>query len=208
MTYLLLIRHGSNDLHENGILAGWMPDVHLNEKGQAQAQALARRLAQIEIDAVYTSPLERAAETAEIIAAPQGLTVSVRDGLGEVRFGQWTGQPVERLRRRRLWRTVQLVPSTAHFPGGESIREMQARVVAELEDLQSTHREQTIAIVAHADVIKAAVAHYVGLHLDMFQRVTVGPASLTVLELGGSVPRLVCLNDTGHLPSSAGGDEK
>ena len=96
----------------------------------------------------------------------------------------------------------------SRFPGGEGLREMQTRVVSELEDLRARHAKQTVAIVSHADVIKAAVAHYVGLHLDLFQRLMVAPASLTVLELSNLVPRLVCLNDTGHLPPSAGGGKK
>jgi probable phosphoglycerate mutase len=207
-THLLLIRHGANDLQAAGVLAGWMPGVHLNQEGQAQALALARRLTPIELAAVYTSPLERARETAEIVAAPHGLPAVVREGLGEVRFGRWTGQPVQQLRRRRLWRAAQYVPSTARFPGGESIREMQTRVVAEIEALQAKHPGQTIAVVAHADVIKAGMAHFVGLHLDLFQRLVVSPASLTVLQLGGPMPRLVSLNDTGHLPLRANGKEE
>ena len=111
-------------------------------------------------------------------------------------------------RRRRLWRAVQFAPSMSRFPGGEGPREMQARVVSELEDLRAKHAKQTVAVVSHADVIKAAVAHYVGLHLDLFQRLVVAPASLTVLELSNPVPRLMCLNDTGHLPLTVQGGGK
>jgi probable phosphoglycerate mutase len=208
MTRVCLIRHATNDLQKEGILAGWTPGVHLNQEGRTQAQALAQRLTPVEIEAVYTSPLERTLETAEIIAAPHGLPVVVRERLGEVDFGRWTGQAVERLRERPLWHAAQFVPSTVRFPDGESPRQMQARVVAALEDLRAKHSQHTIVVVTHADVIKAAVAHYVGLHLDLFQRIVVNPASLTVLELGGSVPYLVCLNDTGHLPAIVGGGEK
>ena len=206
LTYL--IRHGTNDLQEQGILAGWTPGIHLNHKGQAEAQALAQRLTPAKIEAVYSSPLERALETAEIVAGPHELQVVVREGLGEVRFGRWDGQPVERLRRRRLWRAGQIAPSTMRFPGGESPREMQARVVAELENLRSRHPQQIIAVVSHADVIKAAVAFYIGLPLDLFHRLVVRPASLTVLELGGPVARLLCLNDTGHTSPVVGGTGK
>jgi len=206
LTYL--IRHGTNDLQEQGILAGWTPGIHLNHKGQAEAQALAQRLTPAKIEAVYSSPLERALETAEIVAGPHELQVVVREGLGEVRFGRWDGQPVERLRRRRLWRAGQIAPSTMRFPGGESPREMQARVVAELENLRSRHPQQIIAVVSHADVIKAAVAFYIGLPLDLFHRLVVHPASLTVLELGGPVARLLCLNDTGHTSPVVGGTGK
>lgn len=204
MTRILLIRHGANDAHKDGVLTGWTPGVHLNAQGRAQAEALAKRLATAQIAAVYTSPLERTLETAEIVAAAHGLDVVVREGLGEVRLGRWTGQPLDKLRRRRLWRAVQFTPSTVRFPGGESFREVQARVVAELEELRAKHQDQTIAVVSHADVIKAALAHYVGLHLDLFQRLVIAPASLTVLGLGDTVPRLFCMNDVSHLPEVAG----
>ncbi len=208
MTRLLLIRHGANDSLKKNILVGWTPGVHLNQKGRAQAEALARRLAPLEIAAVYTSPLERTAETAHIIAAPRELPVLVREGLGEVRFGRWTGESVDKLRRRRLWRAVQFAPSTMRFPGGESFCEVQARIVAELDALRAKHPRQSIAVVSHADVIKIAVAHYAGMHLDLFQRLVINPASLTVLALGGPMPYLVCTNDTGHLPPATEGEPK
>ena len=201
MTRLLIIRHATNDVREKGILAGRTPGVHLNQEGQAQAEALASRLVPAEIEAIYSSPLERCLETAKIIDGPHGLPVTVREGLGEIHFGRWTGQPFEKLRRRRLWRNVQFVPSTMRFPGGESLREMQMRVVAELESVRAKHPQRTVAIVSHADVIKAAVAYYVGLHLDLFQRLVIAPASLTILDVGKGVPRLQCLNDTAHLQS-------
>jgi probable phosphoglycerate mutase len=204
MTNLLLIRHGVNDLQKKHILAGWTPGIHLNQEGREQAEALAKRLASVEIAAVYASPLERTLETAEIVASPHKLQVSICEGLGEVQYGRWSGEPLERLRKKKMWRAVQFTPITVRFPGGEALREMQARVVAELESLRTQHPKQTVAVVTHADVIKAGVAHYIGLHLDLFQRLIVGPASLTVLRLGDSVPRLVCLNDNGHLPRSAG----
>lgn len=200
MTLVLLIRHGANDFTEKGVLAGWTPGVHLNEEGRTQAEALAQRLTPVKIEAVYSSPLERTVETAEIIAAPHKLPVIVREGLGEVRFGTWTGESLDKLRRRRLWRAVQSVPSTMRFPGGEGFYEMQARIVSELEVLRAAHKEQAIAVISHADVIKAAVAHYAGIHLDLFQRLVVSPASLTVLAMAKSMHHLVCLNDTGHLP--------
>jgi probable phosphoglycerate mutase len=156
-------------------------------------------LAPVEIAAVYASPLERTLETAEIVAAPHGLPVEVCEDLGEVRFGRWTGQSLEKLGKKRLWRQVQFTPSVVRFPGGESFLEVQTRAVAELERLASKHPDKTIAIVSHADVIKAVVAYAIGLPLDLFQRLVVAPASLTVLERGGPLPHLLCLNDTGHL---------
>jgi probable phosphoglycerate mutase len=199
MTRLLLIRHGANDAHKSGVLPGWMPGIHLNQMGQAQAEALAQRLTTVEIAAVYASPLERALETAEIIAAPHGLPVVVREELGDIHAGRWTGQPLEKLCKRRLWRQVQFVPSVVRLPGGESFQEVQVRAVAELERLCSAHPQQAIAVVSHADVIKTVVAYTIGLHLDLFQRLVIAPASLTVLDLGGLMPRLLCLNDVSHL---------
>lgn len=199
MTRFLLIRHATNDMMGSGILAGWTPGVHLNAQGRAEAEALARRLAQIEIAAIYASPLERALETAEIVAAPHNLPVTVCEGLGEVRCGRWTGQRIEQLRRRRLWRQLQVAPGTARFPGGETMLEVQTRMVTALEQLRAAHPRATVAVVSHADPIKAVVAFYIGLPLDLFQRLVIGPASLTVLELGGMLPRLACLNDVGHL---------
>ncbi len=208
MTRLFLIRHGANDSLKENVLVGWTPGIHLNQKGRTQAQALAQRLAPVEIEAVYASPLERTMETAQIVAAPHELPVVVRERLGEVRFGRWTGEPLTKLRRRRLWRAVQFAPSTMRFPGGESFCEMQARVVAELDELRAKHPRQTIAVGSRAAVIKAAVAHYAGLHLDLFQRLVISPASLTVVALGGPVPYLACMNETGHLPPAVEGVPK
>jgi probable phosphoglycerate mutase len=198
-TNLLLVRHALNDWVGER-LAGWTPDVHLNDKGQAQAKALARRLAEQSIAAVYASPLERAVETAQILAAPHHLEVQVREGVGEAHYGEWTGQSLEELAKEDAWRVVQFYPSGARFPGGEAIREMQARAVAELDAIVTAHPAQTVLVVSHSDVIKAALAHYVGLHLDLFQRLVVSPASLSVVTFTPMGPRLVCLNDTAHLP--------
>ena len=198
-TTLLLVRHALNDWVGEK-LAGWTPGVHLNEKGRAQAQALAQRLAEQPIAAVYTSPLDRALETAQIIAAPHHLEVHIRQGMGEVHYGEWTGQSLQELAKQDAWRVVQFYPSGARFPGGESIREMQARAVAELDAIVAAHPAQTVVAVSHADVLKAALAHYTGMHLDLFQRLVVSPASLSVLSFTPMGPRLVCLNDTAHIP--------
>lgn len=198
-TTLLLVRHALNDWVGDK-LAGWTPHVHLNDKGRAQAEALAQRLTQQPLAAVYASPLERAVETAQTIAAPHNLEVQIREGVGEVRYGEWTGQPLQELAKQDAWRVVQFYPSGARFPGGEAIREMQARAVEELDAIVAAHPSQTVLVVSHSDVIKATVAHYVGLHLDLFQRLVVSPASLSVLSFTPMGPRLVCLNDTAHLP--------
>lgn len=199
MTQLLLIRHAVNDWVGSNRLAGWTPGVHLNEEGRRQAQALARRLAGVELKAIYSSPLERTLETAEIIARPHGLPVRLRQDIGEAHYGEWTGQKLEDLAKTDLWRVVQFHPSGARFPGGEALREMQARAVAEIDAICHDHPDDVVAVVSHADVIKAIIAHYVGMHLDLFQRLVVSPASLSILAFGKMEPRLVQLNDTSHI---------
>ncbi len=198
-TTLLLIRHALNDWVGER-LAGWTPNVHLNDEGRAQAEALAQRLADRPIAAVYASPLERAVETAQAIAAPHRLEVQIREGIGEVRYGEWTGRSLKELYQEDAWRMVQFYPSGVRFPGGEMFREVQARAVAEMEAIVATHPSEAVVIVSHADVIKAILAHYVGLHLDLFQRLVVGPASLNELTFTPMGPRLICLNDTAHIP--------
>ncbi len=202
MTRLLLIRHAQNDWVGDR-LAGWTPGVHLNDEGRRQAAALAQRLAEVEMAALYSSPLERAVETAEAIAAPHGLEVQLRDGVGETRYGEWTGRSLEELAKTELWPVIQVYPSGARFPGGETLREVQARAVAELDAIRADHPQGNVGVVSHADVIKLAVAHYIGVHLDLFQRLVVSPASLTILAFERFGPRLIRFNDTGTLPPLA-----
>ena len=199
MTQLLLIRHGENEYTRRGRLAGWTPGVHLNEAGQKQAQALAERLSQAPLEAVYSSPLERARETAAPLARARGLKVEIRAGLGEVRYGLWTGKSLKRLARTKLWRVVQQRPSAMEFPEGETLRSVQARVVEAVEQIARAHPKGLVAAVSHGDVIKLAVAYYLGMPLDLFQRIMIGTASVTVLQLGHGHPTLVKLNDAGPL---------
>lgn len=200
MTEILLIRHGINDFVKTGRLAGWTPGVHLNEEGRAQAEALAQRLAALPVHAIYSSPLDRAVETAEPLARAKGVTIRIVEGIGEVRYGDWTGGELKELAKHDLWRGVQHFPSLTRFPNGETMAEMQARAVAQVEAIRAAHAEEVVALVSHGDVIKSIIAHYVGLHLDLFQRIDVAPASLTWLHLGRGGPRLVVLNDTGSVP--------
>ncbi len=198
---LMLVRHAKNDWVGDR-LAGWTPGVHLNEEGQRQAAALGERLAHLPLTAIYSSPLERAVETARAIAVHHGLGVQVLEAIGETRYGEWTGASLKELSKTELWPVVQVYPSGARFPGGESLQETQSRVVAAVDALRDAHAEETDLVIAvsHADVIKAAVAHYVGLHLDLFQRLVISPASLSVIRFAKFGPRLVCLNDTGAVP--------
>jgi probable phosphoglycerate mutase len=199
-TIVLLIRHAMNDWVKTGRLAGRTPEVHLNVLGEDQAQRLAERLADYPIRAVYSSPLERAQETAAALAGRMDLPVQISDGIGEVDFGAWTGEKLEDLAKSPEWKIVQGRPSAMRFPKGESIRQMQHRVVNEIERLAAAHENEMIVIVSHADVIKAALSHYLGLHLDQFQRLMVGTASLSTLVFGPLGGMVVTLNDTAHLP--------
>lgn len=195
MPTILLIRHGENDYIKKGILPGQMPGVHLNDKGRAQAQALAEKLAQAPIKAVYTSPLERAVETAEPIAAALGLEAAIRPGLIETNCGEWQGKSLKPLRRLKVWRVVQNTPSLFRFPGGESFAESQGRVVAEIESLRVQYEEKDMFVcVSHGDPIRLAVAYYLGLPLDHFQRLFASPASITALYIGEAGSRLLTLN--------------
>jgi probable phosphoglycerate mutase len=198
VTTFYLIRHAQNEWVRTGRLAGWTSGVHLNEEGQRQAELLGKRLANEKLVAIYSSPLERTVETAEAIAAHHDLPVLIEEGVGEVDFGDWTGKRLKQLSRKRLWKVVQRYPSGARFPNGESFLEMQFRLVSTLQQLAETHPSGRVVVVAHSDVIKAVFAHFAGIHLDLFQRIMVSPASLTVIHLGRMGPRIVKLNDTSH----------
>jgi len=205
MTRLLLIRHATNDALKEGLLVGRFPGVHLNDQGRDEALALTERLKEVELAAIYSSPMERARETAEPVAAAHGLEVHTHPGLHEVDCGRWTGQSLDRLHRRRLWRIRLNYPSGTRIPGGESAWDVQKRIVGALEEFADLHPHATVAVVSHADPIKAAVAHYIGLPLDLHHRLAIAPASLTVLSLDGPVPRLLCLGDASHVSCSEAG---
>lgn len=198
MTTIILVRHGMNDQVKQKRLAGWTPGVHLNDIGRVQAESLATTLAEFKVKAVYSSPLERTVETAEPIAAAHDLPVLTREGLGEIRYGKWEGRTLKSLARAKLWAHVQRTPSLVRFPEGESFPEAQSRIVAVLEELRSVHSKSKdiIVCVSHADMIKLALAHYLGLPLDMFQRLLVAPASISTVILHGHTVRLANLNDT------------
>lgn len=203
MTTILLVRHATTAATGKR-LGGWTPGVHLDDNGVEQAEAAAQRITAsgADVAAVYASPLERTQDTARIIATSVGLRVRTRRGLGEVDYGEWTDRPLGQLRRRKDWAVIQQTPSRFTFPGGESIRGAQSRVVEELESLAAEHPKDTIVAVSHADIIKAAVAHFLGMPLDTFQRIVVSPASITVLALPeGGAPMLLSLNGQGDPPT-------
>jgi probable phosphoglycerate mutase len=201
-TTVLFIRHGENEWTESHKLAGRTPGVHLNEYGRQQAEALGKRLAQTKLNAIYASPLERTMETAQAIAQHhQQLEIKVYPGLIEVDYGEWTGAAIKELAKTKAWPVIQSYPTGAGFPGGETMFAMQARCVQEVNRLVAYHPGETIALVGHADLIKAAVAHYLGVHFDLFQRIVISTASITAISFGMMGPRILVVNDTNHNPS-------
>lgn len=199
MTQLLLIRHGQTDWVGDR-LAGLTPGIALNAAGRAEATALAARLTDTPITALYSSPLDRTRETAAYIGLTRGLEVRALPGVGEVDFGEWTGRKLSDLRKEPLWRTVMGQPSAMRFPGGERLRDAQARAVAAVESVCATHPDETVAVVSHADVIKAIVAHHAGMHFDLFQRITISTASVSVLQFTPDGVTVVLVNDIGRVP--------
>ncbi len=203
-TTVLLVRHGQTPT-TGSVLPGRAPGLHLSDRGRAQAERVATRLTELASApvAIYSSPLERARETAAPIARALGLRTRSDRGLLECDFGAWTGQSLSRLRRTREWRAVQHAPSTFTFPDGESFAAMQRRIWLTIERLVETHRGDSIVLVSHADPIKAAVTFAQGVPLDLFQRTMVSTCSVSAIALGDQ-PTVLCVNSTGSLAEVVG----
>jgi probable phosphoglycerate mutase len=193
MTTFFLVRHAVTD-HTGVRLSGWAEDVHLNDKGREQAKAIAEALADVGFSAIYSSPIERTMETAQAIADAAALPIKQRRTLGEVEYGRWTNRSLKALARTKLWQQVQAFPSGVRFPDGETLLEVQTRAVAELEALRQQHPKERVCIVSHGDVIRLVTAHYLGVHIDLFQRIIVAPGSLTVIAVGDGGPRVLTVN--------------
>lgn len=197
-TTLILVRHAVTA--ETGPkLSGRAPGINLSELGNEQARTTAARLATLPVAAIYASPIERTQQTAAHIAEHHDVPVHTHDGVIEADYGDWTGGEIAELAKTDLWKTVQRAPSRARFPNGESIAEMQVRMVTALEHVVIEHPGSIVVVVSHADPIKAAIAHFTGVHLDLFQRINVSPASVTVFALGEHGAMLMKCNDTGSL---------
>ena len=195
MPTLLLIRHGENDFVKKGRLPGRTPGLHLNQRGQEQAAALAETLKKLPLRAIYASPLERAVETAGPLAQALGLEIQLRPGLQDTDVGEWQGQLLKDLRKLPLWKQVQSRPSEVRFPGGESFQELHERLIGEIESLRVAHKpKDLLALVFHCDPIKLVLAHYIGLPMDDFQKFGVAPGSVSVLMIGKSGAFLAALN--------------
>jgi probable phosphomutase (TIGR03848 family) len=197
-TRLLLARHAVT-AQTGPLLSGRTPGIDLSDAGKAQAEALGARLAELPVAVVYASPIERTQQTAAAVARHHGLEVQPLPGVIEADYGEWTGGKIAELAKTDLWKTVQRAPSRARFPNGESLAEMQTRMVSALEVVVRDHPGELVVVVSHADPIKSAIAHYTGVHLDLFQRIVVSPASVTVFELSAHGAAMLKCNDTGSL---------
>ncbi len=191
-----LLRHAVTEA--TGTRLGGRTPASLSDRGRGQAEALRDHLAGLTFKAVYASPLPRTTETAEIVARPHRLKVRPAEGMIEVDYGRWTDRPLKPLYTHKMWPVIQQTPSLVTFPDGESIRGAQERAVTAIEEIAGRHDGKDVVVVSHADIIKAVVAFYTGMHLDSFQRLVVGPASHTVLLTGkGARPALRTFN---HIP--------
>ncbi|MBM9466069.1 histidine phosphatase family protein [Nakamurella leprariae] len=218
MTTVLLLRHGRSTANTAGVLAGRTPGVDLDDVGREQAARVVTRLASVPLHALVTSPLQRCRQTIAPLAEATGLPITVDERLAEVDYGSWSGRPLKDLVKEEMWRTVQQHPSAAVFPGGEGLAEVSSRAVRAVRqwaggpgtepdalpvtsstadrDAEAGH---TIVLCSHGDVIKAILADALGMHLDCFQRIVVGPASISVIRYTPLRPFVERINDTGDL---------
>lgn len=201
MTTFFLVRHAvtSDTGHR---LTGWTEGVGLTDEGRKQAEIAASGLAHVAFDAIYSSPIDRTMETARAIAEPHGMRVRSAKGLGEVHYGGWTNRSLKSLMRTKLWDTVQRFPSAARFPDGESVREVQARAITEIERIAAEHPKGKVCCVSHGDVIKLIAAHFLGVHIDLYQRIVIGPASVSVISLTSHGPHILALNNCPLTPET------
>jgi probable phosphoglycerate mutase len=190
-TNFLFIRHGAHDLLGKRI-AGRQPGVELNALGLDQAEHLAERVSLLPLDAVYSSPLERARQTAEPICRRRDVPLEIAEEFTEVEFGAWTNSSLADLSSDARWREFNSFRSSVGAPDGELMLDIQARVVRKLTELRATH--QFVAIVSHGDVIRATLAHFLGVHLDSFQRIEIDPASLSLVEVGDDFVKVRLMN--------------
>jgi len=196
-TLVLFVRHGQTPT-TGKVLPGRAAGLHLSDTGRQQAERAAERLKVLtKVDAIYASPLERAKETAAPIAKALGLRTSIDKGLLECDFGDWTGAELKKLMKKPEWSTVQRAPSTFRFPNGESFTEMQTRMVGAVDRLRAEHRGGVVVCVSHADPIKAVLAHAMGTHLDLFQRIVVSTCSVSAVAYTGGGPIVLTVNSTG-----------
>jgi broad specificity phosphatase PhoE len=194
MTTFYLVRHALNDHILGNVIAGWSPGVQLNEAGRRQANLTAEMLSSFPIQRIYSSPLERARETALPLASKLSLEVQVAEAIGELRFGEWTGKNIRELDGDRLWRKWNSCRSVTRAPGGDLMLETQCRFITFVEKLRAEFPGDHIALFSHGDPIRAAVLYYLGMPLDFLHRIEISLASVTIIRVGDDGPQLVCLN--------------
>ena len=202
-TLILFVRHGQTPT--TGVeLYGRTPGGHLSELGLSQAESVAERISEMNqrgIAAIYSSPLVRTRETATAISNALGIPIKQSRGLIELDVGDWTGRKLNQLRKLKAWSTVQKYPSGFRFPNGESFVEMQTRISQTVDGFVSDHPGATVVAVSHADPIRALIAHAMGTHLDLFQRIVVSPCSVTAILYTPNGPVVLAVNNTGDLKS-------
>ena len=199
-TFVLLIRHGENEFVATHKLAGRTPGVRLNDKGRTQAESLVGYLAEQPIRAVYTSPLVRCVETATPLAVALKVPAIEETAFLEVDYGAWQGEDLRELAKLSAWQQVQHFPSTFRFPSGETLREVQNRAVLGLELLRARHVNEVVAVFTHGDVIRTTLAHYLGVPLDLFQRIAISTASTSILAFHDERPMILGMNYLAELP--------
>lgn len=199
--HIILVRHGQSAANSAGVLAGRTPHVALSEQGQQQADSLVDRLGRVSIDGIISSPIQRCQETVAPLATSLGLPVEMAPALAEVEYGEWTNRKLSELSQEPLWAVVQHTPSLAVFPGGEALADMAARAWSLLRSLTVDQPGKTLLLCSHGDVIKSLLAHALGVHLDLFQRIVISPASLSVITFTAAKPYIQTVNNLGSLPA-------
>ena len=195
---LILVRHAVTS--RTGVkLSGWTPGVDLSSEGKKKAERLADRFADVTLDAIIASPLERCVQTAEPTARAKGLTITQREDVGEVRYGAIEGRSLKALAKTPLWRKIVAWPSDVRFPGGESLRETQARAVGAIEEIRAQYKDKAVAVFSHGDWIRLSMAHYTGMHIDLYRRLSVDPASVCALQFYDLGVQVRLLNESGSL---------
>jgi probable phosphoglycerate mutase len=203
MTTFLLIRHGLH-LFGGERIAGRTPEVNLSPDGRRQAELLVERLCDVPLDAIYSSPIERTLQTAQPLATRRGLPVQPCEELIEIDYGDWTGRALDDLRGTEEWTQWNSFRSGQRAPNGEAMIGVQARIVSALQVLRARHRDSSVALVTHGDVIKAAVAHCLGAPLDLLLRMEISTASVSVVDFSGDGAYVRCVNTTGALRTGEG----
>jgi probable phosphomutase (TIGR03848 family) len=194
MTVFRLLRHGEHNV-QGEICAGRMSGVVLSERGRTEAEAAARQLAGADIAAIYASPLERTRETAEIVGRRLSLPVTILDDLAELDFGEWTGKTFTEIRKDPRWQAWASHRSLSRIPGGETMREVQRRVVDAIMEMREQHPDEAVVVVSHGDVIRAALVFALGMPLDFYGRIEIATASLSTVRIDANGVRVIAVNE-------------